>query len=75
MSSLTEAFRVVEAAGYKLVPVFGTKWYEVSGPDGWVVLVKEKDIVEAVRTGEPDQIRERLHKAGLAAKSVSCLCV
>ncbi|RJX18637.1 MAG: hypothetical protein C4570_06320 [Ammonifex sp.] len=69
MRNLTEAFRVLKAAGCKLAPVPGTKWYEISGPDGWAVLVKEKDIVGVLGTTDPEQIKERLRKADLVTAS------
>jgi hypothetical protein len=70
MSNLTEAFRVIKEAGCKLVPVPGTKWYEISAPDGWAVLVKEKDIIGVLGSGGAEQVKERLRKADLVTASV-----
>ncbi|ACX52912.1 hypothetical protein Adeg_1826 [Ammonifex degensii KC4] len=62
MTKLSAVFALLEAAGYKLRPVPGTKWYEVSGPEGWVVLVKEKDLVMAFDTEEPERFWEWFQK-------------
>ncbi|MEW6182428.1 MAG: hypothetical protein AB1500_04525 [Bacillota bacterium] len=66
MSKLDEAYRVLEAAGCRLLPVPGTKWYELHAPEGWMVLVKEKDIIKVLERSEPAQIREWLHKVNTA---------
>ncbi|MGO0123173.1 hypothetical protein [Desulfothermobacter acidiphilus] len=62
MTKLSAVFAMLEAAGYRLRPVPGTKWYEISGPEGWVVLVKERDLVRAFDVQEPQRFWDWFQK-------------
>ncbi|MEW6173885.1 MAG: hypothetical protein AB1510_12630 [Bacillota bacterium] len=74
MGKLVEAFRILEAAGCRLRPVPGTKWYELSAPEGWMVLVKEKDIINVLESSEPTQVQKWLQKIN-AAKGNNLVCI
>jgi hypothetical protein len=70
LSNLIEAFRILKEAGCRLTPVPGTKWYEISAPDGWAVMVKEKDIIGILGSSGREEIKERLRKTDLVTASV-----